>query len=106
MIYEFKSRAAGTVVMTQGVAENILELIGKSPGPQGVITVEQIPAAIQTLEAAIARSAADKAARKVARLGEKTPATKKTKDAPSPAKKAAKSKTPAAKKRRRSVAKN
>ena len=58
MIYEFKSMATGTVVMTQRVGEQILELIGKTPGPQGIITVEQMPQAIRTLEAAVARERA------------------------------------------------
>lgn len=55
MIYEFKSMATGTVVMTQRVGDLLLELIGKTPGPQGIITVDQMPAAISTLEAAVAR---------------------------------------------------
>ena len=39
MIYEFTSRATGNMVMTQPVAERLLKLIGKHPGPQGIITV-------------------------------------------------------------------
>ena len=58
MIYEFKSRATGPVVMTQRVAENILETIGKAPGPQGIVTVDQMPAAIHALETAVARERA------------------------------------------------
>lgn len=53
MIYEFKSMATGSVVMTQPVAERLLALIGKSPGPTGIITVEQMPDAIRALEASI-----------------------------------------------------
>lgn len=49
MIYEFKSQATGTVVMTKPVAEALLEAIGKDIGPRGVITVEQMPAAIARL---------------------------------------------------------
>ena len=62
MIYEFKSMATGTVVMTQRVAEIILELIGKTPGPQGIITVEQLGPAIAALEAAVARELAQEQA--------------------------------------------
>jgi hypothetical protein len=40
MIYVFKSKATGTVVMTQPVAEKLLAIIGKSPGQQGIITVD------------------------------------------------------------------
>lgn len=53
MIYEFKSRVTGTVVMNQGAAEWILGVIGKQPGPQGIVTVEQMPAAIEALRKAI-----------------------------------------------------
>ncbi len=53
MLYEFKSRATGNVVMTQKVAERLLAIIGKAPGPTGIILAEQMPAAIQALEAAI-----------------------------------------------------
>jgi len=53
MIYEFKSRRTGTVTMTQSVAERLLEIIGKSPGPTGIITVEQIPGAIEAMRRAV-----------------------------------------------------
>ncbi len=54
MIYEFKSRATGTVVMTQKVAEHILGILGKAPEPKGIILPEQMPEAIRVLEAAVA----------------------------------------------------
>ena len=54
MIYEFRSRATGTVVMTAKVAERLLGLIGKPAGPQGIITVAQLPEAIARLQTAIA----------------------------------------------------
>ena len=64
MIYEFTSRATGNMVMTQAVAERLLRLIGKEPGPQGIITVAEMPGAIAQLKAAIAaeKSAAGSAA--------------------------------------------
>lgn len=54
MLYEFKSRATGTVVMTQKIAERLLAIIGKSPGPTGIIVPAQMPQAIAALEAAVA----------------------------------------------------
>jgi hypothetical protein len=54
MIYKFKSQATGDVIMLQLNGEQMLKIIGKSPAPQGVITVAQIPAAMTALEAAIA----------------------------------------------------
>ena len=53
MLYEFKSKATGSVVMTQPVAERLLKIIGKEPGPTGIIVPEQMPAAIAALQAAV-----------------------------------------------------
>jgi len=58
MLYEFKSRATGNVVMTQKVAERLLAIIGKPAGPKGIILPEQMPAAIAALEAAVAEERA------------------------------------------------
>jgi len=57
MIYKFKSRATGDLIMTQPVAERVLALIGKDRTPQGIIEVGQMPAAIGALEAAVAAEA-------------------------------------------------
>jgi Domain of unknown function (DUF1840) len=54
MLYEFKSRATGTVIMTQDAAERILRIIGKTPQSKGVILPEQMAAAITALQTAIA----------------------------------------------------
>lgn len=54
MIYKFKSRATGDLIMTQPVAERVLGLIGKDRTPQGIIEVDQMPAAIGALESAVA----------------------------------------------------
>jgi hypothetical protein len=59
MIYQFKSRATGTVVMTKIVGDTMLDIVGKTPAPQGIITVAQMPAAIEAL-----RSAAQSSLRK------------------------------------------
>jgi len=61
MLYEFKSRAAGTVTMTAAVAERLLAIVGKTPGPQGVFTVDQIGPAIHALRQAVAREKAESA---------------------------------------------
>ncbi|MCR6479931.1 DUF1840 domain-containing protein [Variovorax sp. ZS18.2.2] len=55
MLYRFKSRAAPDFVMLEVHARQLLDIVGKSPAPQGIITVEQIPGAIAALEAALAR---------------------------------------------------
>ncbi|MBW8758851.1 MAG: DUF1840 domain-containing protein [Burkholderiales bacterium] len=54
MIYRFKSRATGDLIMTQPVGERVLGLIGKDAAPQGIIEVAQMAAAIGALESAVA----------------------------------------------------
>ena len=55
MLFEFKSRATGSVVMTNDVGKKVLPLIGKSADPKGIVTVAQMPAAIAAHEAACKR---------------------------------------------------
>ena len=55
MLYTFKSRAAANLIMLQSNAERVLDLIGKQPGPKGIITAAQMPAAIAALERALER---------------------------------------------------
>ena len=59
MLYEFKSKATGPVVMTGPVAERLLGIVGKTPGRQGIFTVEQMEPAIAALQAAIDREKAE-----------------------------------------------
>jgi hypothetical protein len=54
MIYTFKSRATADLKMTGPVGDRVLSLIGKPLTAQGIIDVDQLPAALQALEAAVA----------------------------------------------------
>ena len=54
MLYIFKSKAAGNLVMLQANGERVLRIIGKDAGPTGIVLPEQMPAAIVALEQAIA----------------------------------------------------
>jgi len=63
MLYEFRSRATGTVVMTADVAEPLLRAIGKEPTPSGIVTVAQLPEIIARLERARAQSTMEAPAR-------------------------------------------
>lgn len=54
MLYEFKCKVAGTVVMTQPVAERLLAIIGKPPAPAGVFEPDSLGAAISALQSAVA----------------------------------------------------
>ena len=67
MIYKFKSKAAGDVIMLQPTGDRVLALIGKDVTPKGIIEPAQMPAAIQTLADAVA---ADDAARSRRASGE------------------------------------
>jgi Domain of unknown function (DUF1840) len=63
MLYEFRSRATGTVVMTADVAEPLLRAMGKEPTPSGIVTVAQLPEIIARLERARAQSTMEAPAR-------------------------------------------
>lgn len=60
MLYEFKSKATGSVLMTGPVGERMLAIIGKAPGPRGIVTVAQLGPAIEALEQAVARERAER----------------------------------------------
>ena len=53
MLYKFKSKNAGDVIMLEPNGRKVLEIIGKDAGPTGIILPEQMPAAIEALHAAI-----------------------------------------------------
>ncbi len=55
MLYRFKSQATADVVMLEANARQLLDIIGKEAGAQGIIVVDQIPAAIEAIKAAIER---------------------------------------------------
>ena len=59
MLYKFKSKAAGDLIMLEPNGRQVLQVIGKDAGPKGIIEPPQMGAAIQALEAAIAREEAD-----------------------------------------------
>ena len=60
MIYKFKSKAAGDVIMMGPTGDDVLRLMGKAPAAQGIIEVAAMAAAMAALEQAVA---ADEAAR-------------------------------------------
>ena len=54
MLYKFKSKNAGDVIMLEANGRKVLEVIGKDAGPTGIILAAQMPAAIKALQDAIA----------------------------------------------------
>jgi Domain of unknown function (DUF1840) len=65
VIYKFKSKAAGDLIMMGPNGDQMLRLIGKAPAPTGIIEVADMPTALAALEQAVA---AEDAARKQAEL--------------------------------------
>ena len=62
MLYKFKSKAAGDLIMLEPNGRRVLEIIGKDAGPKGIILAEEMPAAIQALNDAIDREEAEQKA--------------------------------------------
>ena len=70
MIYKFKSKAAGDVIMLEPNGRRVLEIIGKEPGPQGIILPAQMKEAIDALTAAVAQEEANQKAAAAQALAE------------------------------------
>ena len=58
MLFEFKSKATGTLIMTDAVGRQALDVIGKAATTAGIITVADMPFALQALRQAFASSKA------------------------------------------------
>jgi len=54
MIYKFKSKATGDVIMLGPNGDQLLRLLGREPAAQGIIGPPAMAAAIAALEAAVA----------------------------------------------------
>jgi len=66
MLYKFKSKATGDVIMLEAQGRRLLEIIGKTPGPTGIVLPEQMSAALSALEQAIAEDEARQQAEELA----------------------------------------
>lgn len=67
MLYKFKSKATGDLIMLEPQGRQILKLIGKEAGPQGIILpAEMLPAIAALQEAVVREEAAIQAAREAA----------------------------------------
>jgi len=61
MLYKFKSKATGDVIMLEPQGKQILKIIGKEPGPKGIIEWAEMPAAVESLRLAVQREEAAQA---------------------------------------------
>ena len=54
MLFKFKSKATGDLIMLEPNGRRMLQIIGKDPSSTGIILPAQMPAALAALESAIA----------------------------------------------------
>jgi hypothetical protein len=59
MLYKFKSKAAGDLIMLEPNGRRVLEIVGKDPGPKGIIQQAEMAGAVARLEQAIAQEEAE-----------------------------------------------
>jgi hypothetical protein len=64
MLYKFKSKAAGDLILLEPQGKQFLQLIGKTVQAKGIIEPQDMPAAIAALQAAILAQEADQQAAK------------------------------------------
>lgn len=53
MIYKFKSKAAGDVIMTAPVGDAVLRAMGREPASKGIFEAAALPGLVSALEAAV-----------------------------------------------------
>lgn len=58
MLYKFKSKAAGDIVMLQAHGDQLMRLIGREPAAKGIIEPADMPAAMRALQDAAAQAQA------------------------------------------------
>ena len=64
MLYKFKSKAAGDLILLEPQGKQFLQLIGKAVEAKGIIEPGDMPAAMAALQAAIAAQEAEQQAAK------------------------------------------
>ena len=60
MLYKFRSKAAGDVIMLGPNGDQVMRIVGRQPAAKGIFEVADMPALVAALKAAVA---ADEAAR-------------------------------------------
>jgi hypothetical protein len=55
MIYKFRSKASGDVLMLQAHGDTLLRVLGREPAARGIIEVAAMASALSAIEAAVAR---------------------------------------------------
>ena len=77
MLYKFKSKSTGDVIMLEPSGRRVLEIIGKDTksgaSQQGIVLAADMPAALAALETAVAREEAERKAAIAQALAEHKP---------------------------------
>lgn len=75
MIYKFKTKSSGDVIMTAEVGDRVLRAAGREPSAQGIFEPAAMSAAIEAMERAVAEEDAGRAEaeRKAAAEGVRLP---------------------------------
>jgi hypothetical protein len=73
MIYKFKSKASGDILMMGPTGDALMRALGRSPAPKGIIEPADMPAAMAAIEQAVLadEAARAEAEREAAARGEK-----------------------------------
>lgn len=61
MLYKFKSKNSGDLIMTGPVGDAVLRVMGKEPAPKGILETADMPTALRALEEAVAAEEAARA---------------------------------------------
>jgi hypothetical protein len=62
VIYKFKSKAAGDLIMLEPNGRRALQIMGKEPSAQGIITPDQMLQAVSALQSAVEQEEAEQKA--------------------------------------------
>lgn len=62
MIYKFKSKASGDIVMLAPQGDRLLQLLGREPAGKGIFEVAAMPGLLQRLEVALTEARDEAAA--------------------------------------------
>jgi len=71
MIYQFRSKAGPDVIMLADLSKRIFDILARPLEPRGILTVEQLPNLITTLETAILKDLAERSKTETADGAEK-----------------------------------
>ena len=71
MIYQFRSKAGPDVIMLADLTKRIFDIFARPLEPRGILTVEQLPALITTLETAILKDLEERSKSQTEDSGEK-----------------------------------